>query len=331
MVSVIIATYNGEKYIEAQLRSVLSQSLSPQEVLIFDDGSTDSTVDVISRFIEQNGCDGWKLFLNEENKGYCRNFLEGALKASGDYIFFCDQDDIWCSDKIKESVNALQNDGELLAVCCAAEAIDGDGNVIEAPQNIGVFFDKDDGSISSFSAAQFIGRSFIRGCSVGFKREILGFVTPMELKGLLSHDWLITFTAALLGKCAVLNRRLLQYRCHSTNTSFGERSFGMAALNKRVEAIEYSVDGHSFVLENGDVYPNMTECLKLKLERHVRFEQKRIAYLKNGGVINFLNCFFALPRYKCYYGNLKGAVRVFLGDVSYRNKRKKVNIMMLIS
>ncbi len=323
MVSVIIATYNGEKYIEAQLRSVLSQSLSPEEVLIFDDGSTDSTVDLVSRFIEENGCDGWQLFLNEENKGYCRNFLEGALKASGDYVFLCDQDDVWCPDKIKETVNALQNDQGLLAVCCAAEAIDGDGNVIETPQNIGVFFDKDDGCTSCFSPSQFIGRSFIRGCSVGFKREVLGFVTPMELKGLLSHDWLITFTAALLGKCAVLNRRLLKYRCHGENTSFGQRRFGMAALNKRIEAIECSVDGHSFVLENSDVYPNMTERLKRKLERHVLFEQKRIAFLKNGGAINLLNCFFALSCYKNYYGNFKGAVRVFWGDISYRNKRKK--------
>lgn len=323
MISVVIATYNGEKYIEAQLRSVLSQSMSPEEVLIFDDGSTDSTVEVVSRFIEENGCNGWRLFLNEENKGYCKNFLEGALKASGDYVFFCDQDDVWLPDKIKETVNALRNDEELLAVCCAAEVIDGDGNVIDVPKNIGVFFDKDDGSILPFTPTQFVGRSFVRGCSVGFKREVLGFVTPMELKGLLSHDWLITFTAALLGRCAVLNRRLLKYRCHGENTSFGQRRFGMAALNKRIEAIDCSVNGHSFILENCDVYPNMTEGLKRKLESHVAFEQKRISFLKNGGLINFLNCFFALSRYKCYYGDFKGAVKVFLGDISYRSRRKK--------
>ena len=87
MISVVIATYNGEKYIEAQLRSVFMQSKLVDEVLIFDDGSTDGTVESVNRFIAENGCNGWRLIQNKENKGYCKNFLEGAKTAKGDIIF----------------------------------------------------------------------------------------------------------------------------------------------------------------------------------------------------------------------------------------------------
>ncbi len=322
MISVVIATYNGEKYIEAQLRSVLSQTLSADEVLIFDDGSTDNTVDTVNRFIASNDCHGWQLIQNKENKGYCRNFLEGVLSTKGDMIFLCDQDDVWHPEKLELMAMAMKEDQDLKALCCACELIDQDGNTLHQANNIGVLFSKNDGSITAFEPEQFVGRSFIRGCSVGFKRELLALLAPLELNGLLSHDWLITFTAALTGKCAVLNRVLMSYRCHGENTSFGERQYGEKALKKRVEGITGSVDGHRYILDNADCYPNMTEALIKSLQKHVMFENKRIEYLTNGGIVKFVRCAFAIRSYKCYYGSIGGAVRVLLGDFSYRKNRK---------
>ncbi len=320
MVSVVVATYNGEKYIEAQLRSILDQTLTADEVLIFDDGSTDATVETVSRFIEENSLNSWKLIKNKHNKGYCKNFLEGAMQTKGDFVFFSDQDDLWHKEKLETMTKVLQNDDELKAICCACDLIDSKGNKIGSAENIGVLFTKNDDSIDIFDAQKFVGRSFIRGCSLGFRRELLGFITPIDLKGLLSHDWLVTFTAALVGKCGVLNRVLMSYRCHGENTSFGDRKYGNTALQKRIEALECSVDGHLFVLENADSYPNMTECLIKKVKEHISFERKRVDYLKNGGCMRFFRCFFALQNYKCYHGSLKGAVRVFAGDFLYRKK-----------
>ena len=323
MISVVIATYNGQKYIEEQLRSVLLQTARPDEVLIFDDGSTDATAEIVSRFIEQNGCDGWHLILNEQNKGYCLNFLEGALNTKGDLIFLCDQDDVWHPEKIEVMSEAMRADSDIMALCCACDLIDGQGNAISDSGNIGVLFSNNDGGIEEFATERFVGRSFIRGCSMGFKRELLGHIAPLELKGLLSHDWLITFTAALNGKCAVLNRVLMSYRCHDSNTSFGQRKYGQKALQKRTEALECSVDGHKFILENADCYPKMTDALKQRIKKHIAFENKRVEYLKNGGIKNIFKCFLALYGYKCYYGSFASGVRVFLGDFSYRKNRKK--------
>jgi glycosyltransferase involved in cell wall biosynthesis len=324
MISVVIATYNGEKYIEEQLRSVFLQTLSADEVLIFDDGSTDGTTQIVQSFIEKNNCNGWKLFLNSENLGYCKNFLNGVLNAKGDYIFLADQDDVWHPEKLEVMVNTLRADDEIEALCCSCDLIDGDGKTIQNPGNIGVLFSENDGSIEEFSPENFIGHSFIRGCSVGFKREILSNILPIELKGLLSHDWLITFTAALQGKCALINRVLMNYRCHSSNTSFGQRKQGASALQKRIDAVKNSINGHWFILDNFDCYRFASEELKQDITDQIVFEQKRVDYLENGGFIRLMKCLVSISKYRCYHKNFLKGVKVFLGDVSYRKNRKKL-------
>ena len=323
MISVVITTYNGEKYIEAQLRSVFMQSKPVDEVLIFDDGSADKTIGIVNRFISENGCNGWSLIQNKENKGYCKNFLEGVKTAKGDIIFLADQDDVWNLEKVAEMTAVLESRAEIKALCCSCDLINGNDEPIVDPGNIGMLFSKNDGSVETFSPEKFIGRSFIRGCSVGFKSEILQFVEPIELKGLLSHDWLITFTAALRGKCAVLNKVLMSYRCHGENTSFGERKWGAEALQKRIDALKYSVEGYSFILNNADKYPADIK-IKKKLQKQIDFENTRIEYLKSGKVSAFLKCVFSILKYSCYYGSVVKGFKVFIGDILYR-KRSKIS------
>lgn len=322
MISVVIATYNGEKYIEAQLRSVFMQSKPADEVLILDDGSTDGTVDVVNRFIEECNCNGWRLIQNKENKGYCKNFLEGVKTAKGEIIFLADQDDVWHTEKVAQMTAVLENREEIKALCCSCDLINGCDEPILNPGNIGMLFSKNDGSVETFSPKKFIGRSFIRGCSVGFKSEILQFVEPIELKGLLSHDWLITFTSALRGKCAVLNKVLMSYRCHGENTSFGEREWGTEALQKRIDALKYSIEGHSFIFKNADKYPADIK-IKKKLQKQIDFENKRIEYLKSGTISAFLGCVFSILKYRCYYGSVIKGFKVFIGDILYRKRSKK--------
>ncbi len=323
MVSVVVAVFNGEKYIIEQLRSVLFQTKIPDEVLIFDDCSTDGSVSVIERFIAENRCDGWRLIKNSENKGYCRNFLEGVSEAKGDYIFLADQDDIWHSEKLEKMVAVLEKQPSVKALCSSCDLIGGNGEKINDPKNIGQVFWKNDGSIEVFKPESFVGRSFIRGCSACFRRELLQYIKPIELKGLLSHDWLITFLAALTGECAVYNRTLLSYRCHGENTSFGQRKYGHVALEKRIAALEYSVEGHGYILSAAESLPNFTRALEKKIKCQIKFEQKRIDYLKNGGFLRFSRLCLSIFKYRCYHRSVIKGVKVFLGDFLYKKHSKK--------
>ena len=98
-ISVVMTTYNGEKYIKEQLTSLKNQTRVPDEVLIFDDCSTDNTVTIVRNFIIENPSGNYRLFENKKNKGWRRNFMEGFADAQGDIIFPCDQDDIWLDRK----------------------------------------------------------------------------------------------------------------------------------------------------------------------------------------------------------------------------------------
>lgn len=101
MISVVISTYNGEKYIVQQLLSIVQQTIIPNEVVIVDDCSTDNTFSIIENFIEKHNGINWKLFRNDINLGWKKNFINAISKAEGDIIFTCDQDDVWNKQKIE--------------------------------------------------------------------------------------------------------------------------------------------------------------------------------------------------------------------------------------
>lgn len=100
-VSVVISSYNGEKYIIEQLDSIRKQTQRVDEVIIADDCSTDNTVSLVNNFIEKYDLSNWKIIVNNENKGWRRNFMEAMWSSNGDLVFPCDQDDIWRNDKVE--------------------------------------------------------------------------------------------------------------------------------------------------------------------------------------------------------------------------------------
>lgn len=107
-ISIIISTYNGEKYIVQQLESIRNQTKQADEVIISDDCSTDNTVDKIKGFINNNNLD-WNIVVNKENQGWKKNFVDLIDKSSGDIVFLCDQDDIWHPYKLEIMSNTMNN------------------------------------------------------------------------------------------------------------------------------------------------------------------------------------------------------------------------------
>lgn len=124
-VSVVVATYNGERFIEEQLDSILHQTYPPFEVIVKDDGSTDHTVSIVKDYAHK-----WpnvRLVQNEQNLGITKNFISGFFLAQGDYIAYSDQDDIWHPQKLELLLEAI-GDGNMAysnsAIC------DSEGKVI---------------------------------------------------------------------------------------------------------------------------------------------------------------------------------------------------------
>jgi glycosyltransferase involved in cell wall biosynthesis len=99
-ISVCMATYNGEKYIKEQLDSILNQISQNDEIIISDDNSTDNTIEILKSYNDKR----IKIYLNNKDKGYTKNFENALEKVSGDVIFLCDQDDIWVNNKIEKTL-----------------------------------------------------------------------------------------------------------------------------------------------------------------------------------------------------------------------------------
>lgn len=113
-VSVVMSSYNGEKYIKEQLESLLMQTRKIDEVIIADDCSSDNTVTIVEDFIQDNNLSSsWRIIVNKKNKGWRRNFMEAMWLSKGDLVFPCDQDDIWRKDKVEIMSNIMENNPEI--------------------------------------------------------------------------------------------------------------------------------------------------------------------------------------------------------------------------
>ena len=112
-VSVVMCTYNGEKYIREQIDSILNQSYPIYELIIQDDCSTDGTVNIINEYV--NKFSNVQLYINEKNLGFNKNFESVAMKAHGDFVAISDQDDVWFPKKIEKQVRAIGEHD----ICCS--------------------------------------------------------------------------------------------------------------------------------------------------------------------------------------------------------------------
>ena len=114
-ISIAMATYNGERYLEDQLDSILRQTLQPYELVVSDDGSRDRTIDVVERFA-QRAPFPVRVYRNEVNLGFGGNFFRAASECRGDWISFSDQDDLWLPTKLSDCAEAIAKTSDLAMV-----------------------------------------------------------------------------------------------------------------------------------------------------------------------------------------------------------------------
>lgn len=208
MISVCIATHNGEKYIEEQLNSILSQLSHEDEVIVSDDGSTDSTIEIIKSFRDPR----IKIFsMMHHRKGmkahyYVSMNFENALKhAHGDYIFLSDQDDVWFPNKVEVCLKALSNHDMVLH---NLECVD--GNLRPLNKNI---------YNNNFRFKNYLMRKGKHyGCAIAFRSKLLKNILPFP-KRLVLHDFWIGIIGEICGRFVFLSNPLIKYRIHEANTS----------------------------------------------------------------------------------------------------------------
>jgi len=203
MISVCIPTFNGENYIKEQLTSILQQLGKNDEIIISDDSSTDSTLEIIEDLKDQR----IKVLKGNKFKSPIFN-LENALKhAKGNYIFLSDQDDIWLEKKIETMLPYLK---EYTTVVSDCQVVNNNKEVLfESFQSLN---NSKRGYLSNL-----IKNSYL-GCCMAFDRNILKRILPFP-KDIAMHDIWIGLISELTGQPIFIKDKLIMYRRHGNNIS----------------------------------------------------------------------------------------------------------------
>ncbi|MBN8451438.1 MAG: glycosyltransferase family 2 protein [Accumulibacter sp.] len=202
-ISVCLCTYNGARYLQGQLASVLCQLGSEDEVILVDDVSTDDTVAVAESFADRR----IKIFRNVERLGIVRNFERALMESRGELLFLCDQDDLWLPKKVAIVRAALQ---ECDLVISDATLVDATGE-----ETAGSFFALHN---SGPGLLRNVVRNSYIGCCMAFRRKLLDVALPFP-KGVPMHDVWLGCVAEMLGSTRFVGQALVHYRRHGQNAS----------------------------------------------------------------------------------------------------------------
>lgn len=231
MISVCIPTYNGAKYIKDQINSILPQLSSNDEIIISDNYSTDDTLDVIKEINDPR----IKVFSfrPEENRKSMSSILakvslnvQNALsKATGDYIFLSDQDDIWLDGRVSSALPLLKSEVPTIVVCNCKVVDENDKTLIES------YFSY---IKPSASIIRTMLKSSFHGCCMAFNRLVVTKASPFPQYA-IGHDLWLGIIGAYYGKVHFLNQPLVLYRRHSSTVT----TTGFASTRSLYDKIKY--------------------------------------------------------------------------------------------
>ncbi len=210
MVDILMASYNGEKYISEQIESILNQSYTDWKLYINDDCSTDKTAEIAKKYAEKYP---QKIFFttNSKNSGNAgENFFNMISKSNADIIMTCDQDDIWLKYKVQITVDALKNEKEPALVHTDLTVVDENAHILEQSMVKAQHIDTERKTTN-----RLIVQNIVTGCTMAINRQLADLIKIP--KGQPVHDWYIGVIASIFGKIIFLNSPAILYRQHSKN------------------------------------------------------------------------------------------------------------------
>ena len=215
--SIAMCTYNGAEYLREQLDSFAAQSVLPDELIVCDDGSTDATVAILKEFAA-SAAFAVKIYENERNLGYIKNFEQAIGLCTGEIIFLSDQDDVWHAEKLKMFADAFDADASVGMVFCDGELVD------ERLDSLGagawqarLFDEKKRSQLESGGGLEIILKdNVVSGCMMAFRARYLNNILPIptDIPGVI-HDYWITIILLTETKVKIFPQKLVKYRQHS--------------------------------------------------------------------------------------------------------------------
>lgn len=290
VVDILLATYNGEKYVEEQINSILKQSYKEIRLIISDDNSTDNTLKIIEKLQKSDS----RIIVYKQNKnlGVTANFEFLLNKVENDYFMFADQDDIWLEDKVKKSVEKLEND-KCDLVFTNLKIVDENLKVLNKS------FWKAKGLNQKIKKhMNFEGlylNNFVTGCTTICKKKFIKQILPLPKNTeYILYDYWLALVVSKNGKIGKIEEPQILYRQHKHNAVGAKRKSDL--LNSFDEVrnlfIDVKIDHFKVFVEREKLFSN---DLKIQNEKALKYYRS----LKDTKNINFRNWGLFIKLYKC--------------------------------
>lgn len=301
-IDILMATYNGEKYVRAQIESILKQSYKNFRLLISDDCSKDGTRKILEEYSQKDN--RILIFFQEKNLGVVKNFEFLLNKVENKYFMFSDQDDFWYENKIELSIKRMQETNSDL-IYTDLEVVDDDLKTINNSYwKLKGLYNKII-KYNNFEALYL--NNFITGCTMLVKSEWISQILPFpkNTKYLL-HDYWTSIIVSQNGKIEYLSQPTIKYRQH-TNNSVGIRT--KSEELKKLEDIrklflDVKLEHFKIFVENENKF-NSEKIKKLNsksLKYFEKLENKKGIYLFN------IRLFFKLYKYESFGYKIKNLI-----------------------
>ncbi len=247
-VEILLATFNGEQYLPDQLESILQQTYQDFRILISDDGSTDSTLEIIKKYRDQYTSKIQFIKNISETPGPANNFSKLLSLSSAPYLLFSDQDDVWLTDKIEIQVNTIKKlekkYTQKTPILVHSDLIVVDAELNELNKSfwkyIGINPNRD-------SLGNLLVQNIVTGCASIFNRSLAELSAPIPEQAMM-HDWWLGLIAGSMGILQKMEKPTVFYRQHGANT-LGAQPFSWSLPYFIKKANKLFLSPEKFILE----------------------------------------------------------------------------------
>ncbi len=294
-VDILLATYNGEKYLSEQIDSILSQSFKEFRLLISDDCSTDNTRKILEKYASKDN--RIKIYFQKQNLGVIKNFEFLLKKVENKYYMFSDQDDIWKEKKIEKSLKVIKETKSDL-VYSDLEVVDEKLNVIcKSYWKLKGFYKK----ITKYNNFESLYlNNFVTGCTMLSKKDLIKEFMPLPKNSkFVLYDYWIALILSQRYKITYINEPLIRYRQHKNNAVGSKKKTDELKTVDEIRKLFINVKKEHFktFIENEDKFID---------EKFKRLNIEALEYykmLENKNKINFRKwgLFFKLYKYEDFF------------------------------
>ena len=208
MVDILMATYNGEAFVEEQVQSIINQTYREWRLLVHDDGSTDKTMEILHRLAEEDE----RVVVIEDGVqclGVARNFIHLVKQSAAAYCMFCDQDDVWLPHKVEKMVHAIEQYNQGIPQVVYTNAF------LWSPDR-GIISDKNTLTYPTTLRQTLFLNTGIQGAAAIFNRSMCE-VIEQPLSYYAMHDHVLLLAGICFGEVHYLHESLMYYRQHENN------------------------------------------------------------------------------------------------------------------